>query len=297
MPDRFSRFNEAAPADSPAEHLPWTVRRNTNPDDSPHLFQQESFVCVCGETSLPADSPEDFLDKAVDFVNDRLWGTLATALTVPRGLSADRLDTPSDALAPRHHRNQSVAGRSLRADVALVGGFPNRDLGDVQSGIGSVHNTFLLNRPEKTVLRSPLKMFPKPMWFSTHHDPRSVAWKLLELYESPRLSRLPPLLLCADPRPMRLQVRRGEPPVFRPRQSCGSPAPSPNAVKHFKSRKTHRFQAFVLLLRSMSASLSCETYGNFVNCRLEMLNGVAPHPDPLPRVRGRGHLAVTDPAE
>ena len=88
-----------------------------------------------------------------------------------------------------------MAGRSLRADVALVGSH-NHDLRDVQSGIGSVHQYLLLNRPEKTVLRSPLKMFPKPMWFSTHRDPRWVTRKLLELYKRPTLSRLPPLLLA-----------------------------------------------------------------------------------------------------
>lgn len=195
--DRFSRFNEAPPSNPTTGHLPWTIRRNTRPDESPHLYQQESFVCVCGETALSAASPDDFLDQSVDFVNDRLWGTLAAALTVPRQLPPERLDSALRRLRYGTIGVNQWPGVAFGLMSPSWGGFPGSDLCDVQSGIGSVHNTFLLNRPEKTILKSPLKMFPKPMWFSTHRHPQSVAWKLLEFYEEPTRSRLPPLLLHA----------------------------------------------------------------------------------------------------
>ena len=64
----------------------------------------------------------------------------------------------------------------------------------MQSGLGFVHNTYLLERPQKTVLKSPLSMFPKPVWFSTHRRPESVAWRLCELYGRPSLWRIPAVL-------------------------------------------------------------------------------------------------------
>ncbi len=194
---RFARFNAGGPGESTDEHLPWTLLRDTNPDESPQLYQQESFVCVCGETALPGTSPDDFLNRAVDFVNQRMWGTLAAALTVPRGLPAERLD---DALRRLHYGTIGInqwPGVAFGLMSPSWGGFPSSTLHDVQSGIGSVHNTFLLSRPEKTILKSPLKMFPKPMWFSTHRDPRTVAWKLFEYYQHPSLARLSALLLPA----------------------------------------------------------------------------------------------------
>jgi hypothetical protein len=52
----------------------------------------------------------------------------------------------------------------------------------------------LLNRPRKTILRSPLTFWPKPIWFAGHRCPEAVAWRLLDLYGKPSIWRLPALL-------------------------------------------------------------------------------------------------------
>jgi acyl-CoA reductase-like NAD-dependent aldehyde dehydrogenase len=141
--------------------------------------------------------PEAFLDEAVRFANDQMWGTLAASVTVPRGFQAARLDTAIGQL------RYGVVGINQWPGVAFAlmsppwGAFPGSDLRDVQSGIGCVHNTYLLGPVSKTVLRGPLAMTPKPIWFSTHHHPVSVAWSLLHLYQRPSLGRLPRLLFQA----------------------------------------------------------------------------------------------------
>ena len=78
---RFVRFAGFSPDDP--EYLPWTLKRDVSPDDEPILFQEESFTCVCGEVCLTANSPQTFLRSAIDFANQRMWGTLSAALTVP----------------------------------------------------------------------------------------------------------------------------------------------------------------------------------------------------------------------
>jgi acyl-CoA reductase-like NAD-dependent aldehyde dehydrogenase len=192
--ERFATFSGRATDDIRDGLLPWTLLRDTDIAESPHLFERESFVCVCAETDIDADTPEAFLERAVDFVNDRLCGTLAAALTVPpQWLRRDhgRLDE-----AVRQLRYGTIGINQWPALSYMLmstpwGGFPGADLRDAQSGIGSVHNTYLLDRPEKTVLRSPLTISPKPLWFSTHRNPEALAWKLFALYSRPGITRLP----------------------------------------------------------------------------------------------------------
>ncbi len=198
--ERFATFSGRRTNDISDGLLPWTLLRDTDVEKSPQLFQRESFVCVCAETCIDADSPSDFLDRSVSFVNDRLWGTLAAALTVPSQLlQRDRVRLDG---ALRRLRYGTIGinqwpGLSYLFMSPPWGGFPGAELCDAQSGIGTVHNTFLLDRPEKTVLMSPLTISPKPMWFSTHRNPEALAWKLLALYGRPGLGRLPALLAQA----------------------------------------------------------------------------------------------------
>lgn len=205
--ERYARFSggetqpevepKADTNDNDSGHLPWRFRRDIDIESEPHLFKEESFVCVFGETSIDAPTPSDFLNAAVDFANERMWGTLAAALTVPQDFQkhfADELDQAVDRL------NYGTVGINQWPGVAFAlmstpwGAFPGATLHDIQSGIGSVHNTYLLENPEQCVISSPLTIFPKPMWFSTHRRPESVARSLLKFYMNPTLWRIPAIL-------------------------------------------------------------------------------------------------------
>jgi hypothetical protein len=77
------------------------------------------------------------------------------------------------------------------------GGYPGATLEEIQSGIGAVHNTYLLEKPQKTIIYGKLKLFPKPVWFSGHACPDKVAQRLLQLYANPSVIRLPALFATA----------------------------------------------------------------------------------------------------
>lgn len=198
--DRFARFSGGRPGPDDRGRLPWTLRRGVTPDGEPHLFEQESFVCVAGETAIDAATPLEFLDKAVELANDRLWGTLAAALTVPDSL---RKKHPADLEAALTRLRYGTIGVNQWPGVAYGlmsmpwGGYPGATLSCVQSGMGFVHNIFLLDRPQKTVLHSPLTMFPKPVWFSTNLRAEAISWRLAEMYRQPSLSRFVRLLMDA----------------------------------------------------------------------------------------------------
>jgi aldehyde dehydrogenase (NAD(P)+) len=70
-------------------------------------------------------------------------------------------------------------------------------LADAQSGIGTVHNTYMLEGEQKTVLEGPIVLAPKPFWFPTHRRPEPIAWKVLALYGHPSVWKLPGLALSA----------------------------------------------------------------------------------------------------
>ena len=178
--------------------LPWTLLRGADPDDAAHLFCEESFVCVCAETSLDASSEDDFFQKAVEFANERLWGTLAATMTVPdhyrTGAGRPMLDARLDQL-----QYGSVGVNHWPALLFAMmtppwGGAPGSTPRDVQSGQGWVHNTLFLSGIEKTVLEGPLVLSPKPLWFPTHPNPEPVAWKVLDLYRKPNAWNLARLL-------------------------------------------------------------------------------------------------------
>lgn len=196
-PGACERFESFSGQTAASEALPWTLLVDADPNASPHLFQEESFVCVCAETSLRVDDPQRFLHAAIRFANERMWGTLSAAMTVPQSFE-------------RSHRSDiDLAIESLRYGIVGInqwpgvsfalmstpwGGFPGSTLQDVQSGLGYVHNTFLLDRPEKSVLISPLTILPKPLWFSTHRRPLHVAEALVRLYLQPTWSKIPRVL-------------------------------------------------------------------------------------------------------
>lgn len=202
--DRFQKFagdkKNAALIHQPSSTLPWTLLRDVDPTESPQFFHEESFTCVCVETSLDAQSEADFLERAVKLANETLRGTLAAAITIP----------------PRFRRKHATAWQQaldqLRYGVITVnhwpglaytlmsipwGGYPGATLADAQSGLGWVHNSYLLRNVEKTVLEGPLTMFPKPFWFPTHSAPEPICWKLLDLYCHPTFWKLQTFLTSA----------------------------------------------------------------------------------------------------
>jgi len=188
--ERYRRFAGEEAGEGPPGTLPWKLVRDVPPEPRAAWFEEESFAPVFVETALDAASEEDFLSQAVDFANERLNGTLAAAITLPPGFRRP---------AARERLLESCLARLRYGSVAINhwpglvygmmsppwGGFPGGTPADPQSGIGWVHNTYMLEGVEKTVLEGPLSMALKPLWFPTHPHPEPASWALLALYHRP----------------------------------------------------------------------------------------------------------------
>ena len=216
--DRVAQVREAYP--ETAERLGPTGARtlvtNVDPDDDAHAFTAEFFGPALATTSLPGGGPDedpaDWLDRAVDWCNDRLEGTLGmTILVHPKTAKAmgARLE---DAVARLRYGTIGVnvwSGIGFLIAQGAWGAFPGHERTDIQSGTGVVHNAYLFGKPQKTVLRGPFAPFPrslllgeahaapKPIWFVTNETAETTARRLTRFTAKPSPLGLPGIFASA----------------------------------------------------------------------------------------------------
>lgn len=202
-PGSLERFRRATGLNTDVDDhnsLPWTFLTNQRIEERPLLFCEESFVGVCAEIAIDGADPEDFLEAAVEFANDRLSGTLCASITLPDSFASKHSELLRRILLGMRYGSVCINQWSALAYSLLTppwGGYPGATLDHAESGIGSVHNTFLLDQYDKAILKGPLVNFPKPVWFSTHGNALSTARRLVSLYQRPVATRLPALFASA----------------------------------------------------------------------------------------------------
>ena len=191
--ERYRRFTQTNIDPDDSGCLPYRLLESQSIDQNPLVFQEESFTCVCVETPLASQTASQFLDEAVALCNLRLPGTLCASVSFPKLFVEQKRRIISQALGTLRYGCVSVNQWSALAYSLLTppwGGAPGASLADAQSGIGQVHNTYLLERVEKTVLYGPLVNFPKPVWFPGHRNALRVGRELIGLYHQPSNYRL-----------------------------------------------------------------------------------------------------------
>jgi acyl-CoA reductase-like NAD-dependent aldehyde dehydrogenase len=196
--DRWERFTEAH---TTAERfgsdddgaVPFTLIPQLDPAvDDDIAFTTEAFCGVMAEVELDAPrSVPDYLDAAVQFCNEQLWGTLAATIIVhPRSL-ADPAIAAAVERAVDELRYGSVVLNHFPGAVAYAtvappwGAAPGSEPTDIQSGTGFVHNTFLLEDVAKVVVRGPFRVPTTPPWFHTHRRARTMLPLLAEVTARP----------------------------------------------------------------------------------------------------------------
>jgi acyl-CoA reductase-like NAD-dependent aldehyde dehydrogenase len=183
--------------------LPWTLVTDLDPESASDLaFNRESFCPVLFETALATADPADFLNHAVRFANETLWGTLNATIVTP---SRSARDADFDAVlegAIRELRYGTVAvnaypAMSFAFGTPPWGAYPGADARDIQSGTGFVHNTAMLEGIEKVVMRHPLTTFPKPAYFPSHRSVGHLMPRLTALDEHASWLRVPGVVATA----------------------------------------------------------------------------------------------------
>ncbi|WP_030723729.1 aldehyde dehydrogenase family protein [Streptomyces sp. NRRL F-2580] len=185
------------------------------PDITDHedvLITEEVFGSALGVLRLPGRTPAEFLRHAVGFANDTLPGTLGATLIVhPRTEKAHR-DAVRSAIADLRY---GTLGLNCWSAVGFLlgftpwGAYPGHTRRDIGSGIGFVHNAFMLEDIEKTVLRAPFtpaprglvtgdpSLSPRPPYFVTHRTALTTVERLTRFTAAPSVWKLPALFASA----------------------------------------------------------------------------------------------------
>lgn len=164
----------------------------TSPGEAEPLETTEYFSPVLGVVALPGTGQE-FLDTAVAHANDRLTGTLGANVLIDPVTQSALGAGFERAVADLHYGTVAVnawTAFGFLTPTATWGAYPGGTLDDAPSGIGIVHNAFLLDQVERTVVRGPFRPFPrsatsalrgyglsvlpKPPWFVTSRTGAAV---------------------------------------------------------------------------------------------------------------------------
>jgi acyl-CoA reductase-like NAD-dependent aldehyde dehydrogenase len=207
--ERWTRFTDAHPtAEWFGEHGPDRVPFTLIPELDPAVedditFTTEAFCGVMGEVALDtARSIPEYLDAAVAFCNDTLWGSLAAAIIVhPRSLDDPEVAAAVERAVDTLGYGSVVINHFTGAAYAFVspawGAYPGSTATDIQSGTGFVHNTYLLEDVEKSVVRGPFRPPITPAWFHNHRTAHQLLPKVAQLTATGRLSQIPGVLWSA----------------------------------------------------------------------------------------------------
>jgi acyl-CoA reductase-like NAD-dependent aldehyde dehydrogenase len=161
-PDAWQMGNPAG------DELPWTYIPGVEPANGDDIcFRSESFCGLFAETALDAGEVPEYLSEAVRFVNDRVWGTLDAVLVVhPQSLKDEAIaGAVEQSIADLRYGTVVVntyPGMAYWMASAPWGSYPGQSIHDIQSGIGFVTNTFMLEQPVKSVVRGPFLSSPDP---------------------------------------------------------------------------------------------------------------------------------------
>jgi acyl-CoA reductase-like NAD-dependent aldehyde dehydrogenase len=150
--------------------VPWTVIPDVAAKDGEYALTNEAFCGVLAEVAIDATTAPEFLEAGVKFANDRCWGTLSCCLLVP--------PSTDQALVEKAIAELRYGGVGVNAWPGVIyalvcttwGAFPGHAPEDIQSGTGVVHNSYLLDHPQKSVVRAPFRIKPTPVWFPDHRN-------------------------------------------------------------------------------------------------------------------------------
>ena len=206
--DRYTQLLEGRPqverfGDHKDGTLQWAFVPGLDPaNDKETLFFTEPFCGILSEVSLPESQPTQFLAAATRFMNDRLWGTLNAAIFIHPGLEKDAAIAAALDRAVIDLRYGTVAINHWPAlGYGFVsppwGGHPSATLGDIQSGLGWVHNTYLLEGIEKSVVRGSLTVKPTPAWFFDNKTAHQLGKKLVDFEAAPSWWKVPAMAITA----------------------------------------------------------------------------------------------------
>jgi len=176
------------------------------------LLDDEVFASALGVVRLPGADPQSFLEAAVAFANDRLPGTLGATLIVDPSTEKSHRAAVDTAIADLRYGTLGVnvwSGVGFLLGYTPWGAYPGHTRHEIGSGVGFVHNAFMLDGVEKTVLRAPFaptprglfsgapSISPKPPYYATNRTGTTTIRRVTRFTTRPSAFQLPGIFASA----------------------------------------------------------------------------------------------------
>ncbi|WP_421658372.1 aldehyde dehydrogenase family protein [Leptothermofonsia sp. ETS-13] len=197
----LNQYPQAQPVNSGSDTIvPWTLIPDVPAEAGEYALTQEAFCGVLAEVNLETGNAGEFLAQAVEFVNQTVWGNLSCTMLIDPVTQRKWAAELEAAIANLHY---GAIGINVWSSVLFAmplfpwGAFPGNALDDIRSGQGVVHNTYLFEHPQKSVLRGTFRIFPTPIWFSRHRHLRQVTMRLAQFQAKPGWGRFFKLAIAA----------------------------------------------------------------------------------------------------
>jgi hypothetical protein len=198
--DRYPQAVQQGHGTTPADYLPWATIPEVPAQAGEYALTEEAFCGVLAEVALEATDAGDFLSQAVAFANDQVWGNLSCVVLIDPVTQRRYQAQLDQAIARLRYGGIGInvwSGIVYLAGVTSWGAYPGNPLTDIQSGRGVVHNTYLFEHPQKSVLYAPFRLPLTPIWFADHKNLRELAQHYAALQAKPSWRGVLDVLLAA----------------------------------------------------------------------------------------------------
>ena len=182
-------------------------------NESDWFTKTEVFGPAMSTHKMDAPNAQTYLQSAITYANDQLYGTLgANILIHPKTIKEIGKTKFENIIADLHYGTIAInawTGLAFLATACPWGAFPGHTPQDIQSGNGTVHNTFMLEDTERVVIQAPWAPFPRgilsgqftllprPPWFITNKKQDKLGRLLTQFEHRPSWSKLPRIFLNA----------------------------------------------------------------------------------------------------
>ena len=166
--------------------LPWTLRTGVSPEAA--ATRDENWCGAVQEVAFRGcgGDPAAFAAAAVAFANERCSGSLSCVLVAHPSIDAAVVDR---AVARLRYGSVCVNVSNLLAFCVpaltwgawLPGGTPD----DIGTGNVAVHNAYLLDHVQKSVLRAPWRFRPAHLWSSGHRNLEGACEASCDFFSGP----------------------------------------------------------------------------------------------------------------
>jgi acyl-CoA reductase-like NAD-dependent aldehyde dehydrogenase len=185
---------------------------HVDPNGADSVLRNEVFAGVMGIVRLPGATPREFMRHAVAFANDVLPGTLGATIIIDPKTRKQNPVAFDEAIANLRYGSIGIniwSGLNFLLGYTPWGAFPGSTPQDIGSGVGFVHNAFMLHGVEKGITEIPFRpaprallggeihMSPKSVWFVNNKTAELTARRLSKYLVTGKKTLLPGIFASA----------------------------------------------------------------------------------------------------